>query len=166
MGAAWVALESSSSISVMIIGSTGEGKSSLINLLVGKEKAPTGDGPCGVTFDCSDYETTYLDIKYIFSDTIGLNECDTGTVPHKDAIRKLVSFARSHSQGFNLLIFVMKKGRFTDGFQNNHLIFYETLFNTKVPCILYVSQCEHDTPIDAWYTANSNHLGQFHFKDV
>lgn len=43
------------SISIVIIGAAGQGKSSLINLLVGKEIAKVGDDLDGVTKDISEY---------------------------------------------------------------------------------------------------------------
>lgn len=163
MGAKPGYAESIPSKSIMIIGSTGEGKSSLINLLVGEKVAETGDGPRGVTFQCKDFRAIYDTSCYELADTVGLNESEHGAIPHAEAIKKLLKFAVSHQQGFNSFVFVMKKGRITTSFEKNLLVFYTTLYGKQIPCILYISGCEHDEPMDQWHTTNKQHFTAFGF---
>ena len=101
-----------------------------------------------------------------FSDTVGLNEGERGTVPHQKAVRKIIDFARNHEKGFNLIVLVTRKGRISSNFEKNHLIFYKTLYSEEIPCILYVSGCEHDEPMDQWYTTNEKHFTVFGFAAV
>ncbi|CAF3174167.1 unnamed protein product [Rotaria socialis] len=151
---------------ILIVGSTGEGKSSLINLLMGREVANVNDSADGVTMDCQEYVTKHAETEYHLYDTIGLHEADGGKVPHKNAIEKLVAFAKSHSEGFNLIIFVMAKGRIRHDFEQNHLLFHDTIFCSQAPSILYVNGCEFEKQTGKWVTENAERLKSFQFKDV
>jgi GTPase Era involved in 16S rRNA processing len=151
---------------VMFIGATGEGKSSIINLLIGTDKAKVGDGAHGVTFECQEYTVEHSHINYVLCDTVGLDEGTRGTIPHKEAIRTLVQFVKTYKNGFNLLIFVMKKGRIRADFNENYCVFAETIFSNRVPCVLYVSECEHDDPMDTWRLQNENDLKEYKFSDI
>jgi predicted GTPase len=151
---------------VMFIGSTGEGKSSVINLLMNDNKAKVGDGADGVTFECEDYIAEHSCVTYTLCDTVGLNEGMQGTIPHKEAIHKLLQFAKTYRHGFNLLVFVMKKGRLRADFNENHYVFAQTIFENRVPCVLYVSECEHDEPMNSWYLQNKHDLEEYNFSDI
>ena len=153
---------------VLVVGSTGVGKSSLINLLLGTNEIEVSDGAVGCTFECKDHQITHKDTSYVVSDTVGLNEHDKGKVPHYDAVKKLMIFMQTHMTGFNLLIFVMRKGRITDEFQKNYQLFYELIFTERVSCILYVSQCEECSPMNEWIMreANAAEFQNYKFKEI
>ena len=83
------------------------GKSSIVNLILGKHAAEVSDSAIGCTFK---YEK-YPGPASVLYDTVGLSEGKGGTVAAVDAIRQLVSLLQSLSDGVSLLIFVIKKDR-------------------------------------------------------
>ena len=144
---------------ILIVGGSGEGKSSLINVLCDKKTAETHSGAIGCTFQCADHIVQYRNSTYCLTDTVGFNEPEVGgKVSHKDAIKNLVNFAKKHEEGFHLIVFVMKRGRITKSFKETYDFFYQILFSQEVPCILYLSGSEHDDNMDEWYKHNKSTL--------
>ncbi|CAF1077553.1 unnamed protein product [Didymodactylos carnosus] len=141
---------------VLVIGQTGVGKSSLINLMAGEHVAPMSDSAVGCTFDFNVYQVEYNEEMYELIDTIGLNEGSKGTVTHKDALKKLVRFIKQNKRGFNCVIFVMAKGRVFDSFEKNYYLFYKSLLKEDIPALLYVGHCENDVPMSAWLNNSTN----------
>ncbi|KAJ3891397.1 hypothetical protein GG344DRAFT_65448 [Lentinula edodes] len=82
------------SMNIILFGSTGCGKSSIINMLLGHDAAPTSSGAVGCTFENSEYR---------IYDTTGLDEGDAGTVVSKDALVKLYQLLRNLEDGITLL---------------------------------------------------------------
>lgn len=149
---------------ILIAGGSGEGKSSLVNLLSNENKATVSSGARGCTCECQDFRIRYLDSDYLLTDTVGFNEPDVGgAIPHKEAIKCLIKFAKDHSEGFNLIVFVMKKGRITQSFRSTYDFFYEVLFSEGIPCILYISGGEADDDMDKWYI-NNKQAFEYKFK--
>ncbi|CAF2972840.1 unnamed protein product, partial [Rotaria sp. Silwood2] len=74
----------------MIIGSTGEGKSSLVNMIIRKDAAKVDDGVDGCTFECEAYKTEHNSKSYSIIDTLGLDGSEQGATPHWKAVKQLV----------------------------------------------------------------------------
>lgn len=152
---------------ILVVGGSGEGKSSLINLLAKGIVADVNSGARGCTLKCADFGVNYLDSKYLLTDTVGFNEPEDGAVSHNDAIKCLVNFAKEHSKGFNLIVFVMRKGRITQSFQSTYEFFHKVLFNEEIPCILYLSGSEHDDDMNEWYKHNKGSFDhKYKFSEV
>lgn len=153
---------------ILIVGGSGEGKSSLINLLCDERKAETHSGAIGCTFQCADHIVQYKNSAYLLTDTVGFNEPDAGgKVSHRDAIKCLVNFAKTHEDGFNLIVFVMRRGRITKSFKETYEFFYQVLFSQEVPCVLYLSGSEYDDNMDEWFKHNKSHFEEsFRFLQV
>jgi predicted GTPase len=71
----------------LLIGTSGSGKSSLINYLAGKPLAPVGDDGASCTKDNFFYETTLLNKKLRIFDTQGFN--DTESVPNGNVASRI-----------------------------------------------------------------------------
>ncbi|CAF1254743.1 unnamed protein product [Adineta steineri] len=153
---------------ILIIGQTGVGKSSVVNLLADEKKANVSDAAVGCTFSFDSYHVMHNDQPYELIDTIGLNEGSKGKVIQKEALKKLITFIKQNKRGFNCVLFVIKKGRVDDAFEKNHYLFYKTLLQEKIPAILFVGHCEQDEPMSAWYLQeeNVNFLHPYHFSQV
>jgi len=115
---------------ILIYGTTGVGKSSLIKLITGIQDIKTDGGASGCTKNSDSYtfnfETVFTKSNIemstesekigdcVFYDTAGLNETEIGTVNASDAIKKLFNLVKSLRNGLNLLIYVRKKGAFSN----------------------------------------------------
>ena len=151
---------------IMVVGASGVGKSSLVNLLIGARKADVSDSANACTFSCYDYSTTYNGMSYIISDTVGLCGANTGTIPHKQALKELVTFTRKHQIGFNAFIFVMRKGRIMLSLEQTYMLFFTTMFEGNVPAIIYIAGCEQDEPMDKWGKENAKAFSTYAFKEI
>jgi len=144
---------------ILIIGEAGVGKSSMINVLVDKDVATVSDGAKGCTFQFKTHSYNGNDVaqeSWNFIDTVGLNEAPGGTIDNKTAAKLLIDFMKRNRQGFHGVIMVMKKGRISESFERNHNLFVRTMLNRQVPCILMISHCEEDEPMDNWKYETSN----------
>ncbi|CAF1292946.1 unnamed protein product [Adineta steineri] len=153
---------------ILVIGQTGVGKSSLINLLAGEHVTNDSDSAVGCTFDHVTVRIVHDGQIIELIDTVGLNENSKGTVTDEQAIEKLFEFIRSNQRGFNLLLFVMKKGRLNEMFETNFELFSSVVSSGRIPAVLFISQCESDDPMNIWlkdYT-NQQMINRFHFAEV
>lgn len=80
--------------SIVIFGTTGSGKSSLINILLESEEAPASNDAIGCTATNEDYLFSIDEKKYRIWDTPGLNEGSEGLVPAQVALKNLKSFVK------------------------------------------------------------------------
>jgi predicted GTPase len=153
---------------ILVIGQTGAGKSSLVNLLAGKKVAKVSDGAKGCTFQFETYQVDYNGEIFELIDTVGLNEGTAGTVKPKEAMKMLIKFIKGNKRGFSCILFVMPKGRITDSFEKNHILFCQTLLHGQTPSILFLGHCESDDPMNTWIKNEENKaaLQLYNFSDI
>ncbi|KAF8830347.1 hypothetical protein HHX47_DHR2000506 [Lentinula edodes] len=75
-----------SPFNIILFGSTGCGKSSIVNMLLGREATLMSSGALGYTFENKSYSVTIQRQEYRLYDTTGLDEGTVGTVVSKDAL--------------------------------------------------------------------------------
>ena len=140
---------------IIVFGETGAGKSSLVNMLTGREDAKTGNNAGGVTFNWKKHSADLFDTKYQIFDTVGLNEGNTGTVKGKNAIISLFNLIKSLEDGVNLLVFCMR-GRIKKTTSDNYKLFYEIFCDSKVPILLVVTGLEEleEDELATWWIRN------------
>ena len=140
---------------IIVFGETGAGKSSLVNMLTGREDARTGNDAVGVTFNWTKHSANVFDTQYHIFDTVGLNEGHKGTAKGKDAIINLFKLVESLENGVNLLVFCMR-GRIKKTTSDNYKLFYRIFCDSKVPIILVVTGLEllEEDELDTWWTRN------------
>jgi tRNA U34 5-carboxymethylaminomethyl modifying GTPase MnmE/TrmE len=79
---------------VVLFGEMGAGKSSVVNMLCGQDKAAVSSSASGCTLSSTGYEGAMADQPFTFWDTAGLNEGDIGKVPNMKAVVGLYRLLR------------------------------------------------------------------------
>jgi len=126
---------------VIVFGEAGAGKSSIVNMIVGKDVAKVSSGINGCTFENDAYKATFGHRHFVIYDTAGLNEGDEGRVSHWQAIRGLYTLIRQ-LDGVSLLIYCMR-GRIKKNAKANWDLFNKVICGEKVPIIAIVTGLEN-----------------------
>jgi len=144
-------------LNVIFFGETGAGKSSVINLILGSDKAKVADGQVVVTLESTVYPVKLDGKTYNLYDTAGLGEPSGGTVDNATAVGNLYRLVSdlSYSGGVNLLVFVVCCGRVTGAMRKSYGLFYHGFCDSKVPIVIVVTRCEYVEPtMDRWWIDN------------
>jgi GTP-binding protein EngB required for normal cell division len=139
---------------VLVFGSTGTGKTSLCNELTGQQMMANSSAR-GNTFETHTYDP-FSDGKntFVITDTVGLNESSSGTVPAKEAAAQLVNLLAEAKDGFSILVHVFRIPRVTEAHDKNYQFFVTEMTQGNIPVILIATGCENEEPMSAW--ANDN----------
>lgn len=157
-----VASPSASSVHnrVLVIGSTGAGKSTLINALVGHDVMDTSSDAMGCTGYYSSVVTQHNKVEYEFIDTVGVNEPEEGTVSRSEALKLFFKFLKDNKEGFNLIIFCTREGRMTEESKSTYEIMVKKLYSSSEdgkapPVLIFVGGMflDYDTP-QTWCEKN------------
>ena len=154
---------------LLVIGTAGAGKSSLINLLAGKTITEVNDGTrsCAFTYDV--YKIKYGQYPLEITDAIGLDtypESDS-QVQRLETLKNLIRFIKRNGRGFTCIIFVMQKGRIPDGFEQYYNTIFKYILRSLPPAVLFVNHCESDNPVDEWRSRNGEHIcGNYKFDEI
>lgn len=135
---------------VLVIGTTGVGKSSMINLLANGKVAPVSDNATGCTSQIQSYSIQHDNTQYEFIDTVGLNPSSGGPVDDRKSLSDLLNYIKKHDQGFHCVLFVTRKGRIGTMFHENYFIVVKCFIRKQIPIILVVTGCESDDTLDNW----------------
>ena len=141
---------------ILLFGSHGAGKSSLINMLAGQEASRTSDqgypvfGHRGYTIDVGGREVVVWDV-------VGLQlnkEHVDGEAISDDAARNLHHLVRSVHGGLNLLIHCINAKRPNEALDVDYEAFYRIIGGRKVPIVLIVTGLEDQDPMEGWWKLN------------
>ncbi|KAG2143269.1 P-loop containing nucleoside triphosphate hydrolase protein [Suillus cothurnatus] len=142
---------------IVIFGETGVGKSSLINLIAGKDIAPTSPDALPCTTEEHAYEVDIRGQRYILHDTVGLGEGSHGSMPTDVApAKKLKYFLRRMSQqdGLHLLVYCVRGSRATRALRHSYETFAAAIAGMTVSVVLAVT-CIDDLPeAGDWWRRN------------
>lgn len=143
---------------ILVFGGTGQGKSSLINVLTDSERAAVSDRADGETFKTTPYSVKREGCNYTFLDTVGLGEFDGAgaRVEGKAAFSHLWKLLMD-KEGFNLAIMV-QRGRLTEAqFRNNYDVFVGLICKEAgIPVILAKTGLESRWNPETWLTEDTN----------
>ena len=146
---------------VIIFGETGAGKSSLVNLIAGKDLAEMSSRAIGCTFQSAQFTVNIGDKKFDLHDTAGLDEGQSGTVTKHDAIVQCYKLLRKLHNGVSLLIFCMRAPRIKESCVQNWKLFRDIICQKEIPVILAVTGLENLESMDDWWTENKDHFRRY-----
>jgi len=159
---------SMSAKNIVIFGESGVGKSSIINLLAGKQVARTSPDVKNCTLRYEAYDVPIKGVQCRIYDTAGVDGKYMDPGGFLDAIinaDKLMK-ALKNKGGVHLLLYCIKAGRISPTFVTNYRLFYEFFFEEKVPVALIVTHLEREDPMDDWYTRNKGSFDRHAVKYV
>lgn len=147
---------------VLIVGETGVGKSSVINLIAGEQLADVSSSANGCTMEATSYDIVLTDNQGLghhvrLFDTIGLNEPSLSKNDYLTAIEKanMLITQLQRTGGIRLLIFCIRGGRITAVTQNNYHLFRDILCQNQVPVAFVITGMESEHPMDSWWNRNA-----------
>jgi len=153
---------------IVLFGETGVGKSSVINLIAGKDVAKVSSDVDGCTMASTAYNISLRNQNIRIFDTVGLEEPQMGVNGYLAAIEKAYQLIISLSEagGVHLLLFCMRGGRITATVQSNYRLFCEFLCNKKVPVALIFTGLERETVMEDWWKRNESNIKKYGIHSV
>jgi len=139
---------------IVLFGQTGAGKSSLVNLMAGGERAQTSLGTERCTMHWEEHPIAFDECNYKVFDTVGLEEPQLGIKEYLNVIvnaRSLIT-KLDNEGGIDLLLFCVRAGRLSATLQNNYRLFYEWLCEKKVPIVIVITGLEREVNMEDWWT--------------
>ncbi|KAG6331550.1 hypothetical protein ID866_7542 [Astraeus odoratus] len=163
-----VFVDYASVINIILFGQTGVGKSSVVNLIAGKNVAGVGGDAMICTMNSAKHEFAVGSHSFRIWDTVGFDEPDISSQGFIPAIGKAYQLIRevTGAGGINLLLFCMRGSRVTVTTQSNYRLFYEVLCDKKVPIGLVITHLEHEDDMEDFWRKNEDALTQFGIKSV
>jgi tRNA U34 5-carboxymethylaminomethyl modifying GTPase MnmE/TrmE len=154
---------------IVIFGETGAGKSSVINLMAGKQIAHISPDSHRCTLHWTEHPITFENgTRYKVFDTVGLEEPRLQTKDYLTAISNAYGLINTLKErgGIDLLLFCIRGGRVTATLQNNYRLFFEFLCEEEVPLVLVVTNLEREVNMEDWYTRNVSHLEKHNIRSA
>lgn len=146
---------------VVVFGESGVGKSSVINMIAGKDITQTSNNTAGCTFRHQCHQILLGGLSVNLWDTVGLDEGTEGTVPAAQAEGSLKAFLRQITRwdGIDLLLYCIRGTRVRQALLRNYNIFYTAICRKKVPVALVVTGLEnYEGDMEAWWTEHEKDL--------
>ncbi|KIK80762.1 hypothetical protein PAXRUDRAFT_15612 [Paxillus rubicundulus Ve08.2h10] len=158
----------SHSLNIILFGETGVGKSSVINLIAGRQVADVSSDVNGCTMSSIHHNFIVGKCQFHIWDTIGLEEPREGVNGYLPAIHKAYNLIQEllAQGGVDLLLFCMRGNRVTATTQSNYRLFYEGLCGSKVPIALVITHLERESVMEDWWTRNIKSLEKYEMKSA
>lgn len=155
---------------ILVVGETGVGKSSVINLIAGEQLADVSSSASGCTMEATSYDLVLSDRQehghhIRLFDTVGLNEPHLSKNDYLTAIEKanVLITQLLRTGGIRLLIFCIRGGRITSVTQSNYRLFCDILCQNQVPVAFVITGMENEQPMEGWWNRN---VGLFERSDL
>ncbi|KAG1831906.1 P-loop containing nucleoside triphosphate hydrolase protein [Suillus subalutaceus] len=148
---------------IVLFGEAGAGKSSVVNLMAGKDIAHTSPGMQRCTLQWREYPIEFDGVSYKVFDTVGLEEPQLGIKEYLESVEnayRLIKKLESEG-GIDLLLFCMRAGRVSGMLQSNYRLFHEFLCEKKVPIVLVITNLEREQRMEDWWDREHAHLDKY-----
>jgi len=155
---------------VVFIGETGSGKSSVINLIAGRECATVSPDAMPCTGDFASYEVSMEERTYRLWDTPGLNKPASGFLNLKSmfgrratsttgSLKRFLQERHRHGE-LDLLVFCVQGGRASEGMSKAYRMFCHATRQIGIPVVIAITRLEKTQPtMDVWWDENEGSLG-------
>lgn len=153
-----MSLQPSSYYNILVFGERGVGKSSVINMIAGKDVASvSSDANAGTSaFESSMYNEASQDMPLKFWETEGIDGGASGDLAATTAASYLYDLIQHLKDGVSLLVFCVRGPRVTGNDARNFQIFHEKIFQKRVSIILVLTGLEAEDEIDDWWAKNEH----------
>ncbi|KAG6329331.1 hypothetical protein ID866_9758 [Astraeus odoratus] len=144
----------------ILIGETGVGKSSVVNLLAGDAVAEVSSGVDVCTVKAKEYTVNVDSMCVNIWDTPGLDQPETVTDSHVSAIEQACYLIKKLKEagGIDLLVLCIRGRRPTRATLNIYWLFYEALCGQQVPIAFVITYLEHQVEMESWWTRNEESI--------
>ncbi|KIJ10293.1 hypothetical protein PAXINDRAFT_86255, partial [Paxillus involutus ATCC 200175] len=150
---------------IILFGESDVGKSSVINLIAGKEIAKVSSDVDDCTMASTAYDLTVDNKSIRIFDTVGLEEPEMGVNGYLAAIEKAYQLILSLSEagGVHLLLLCLRAGRMaiTATVESNYRLFCEFLCRNKVPIALVFTGLEREARMEDWWERNRSNIMKY-----
>lgn len=131
-------------VNILLMGVTGSGKSSVVNLLANKEVTETGSGGLSVT--------TTMERHSIKCDDLTMEITDTGT-----DFSDFITHTQTVNPSYNLVLYVLSQGPASGGWRAQMDFIKQTL-GKDIPILAVINNCENQNPMNTWGEQNRKFL--------
>jgi predicted GTPase len=139
---------------IVLFGEAGAGKSSVVNLMAGKEVAATSNDMQRCTLHWQDHAIDFGGESYTVFDTVGLEKPQLGISGYLDSVENVYRLIKELDQqgGIDLLLFCIRAGgRLSPAIQSNYRLFHEFLCEKKVPIVIVFTHLERELRMEDWW---------------
>lgn len=141
---------------IVVFGSSNVGKTSMLNALTNSSNE-ISNAAIGTTFQTVKFPLHERNgVLYEFLDTAGLNETINGLVTPNDACDKILDLITECTEGFHLLILVVRIGTILQADKANYDMFVTELTNKQIPVLCVITGCENVEPEMMTYVKNNS----------
>jgi tRNA U34 5-carboxymethylaminomethyl modifying GTPase MnmE/TrmE len=141
---------------IVLFGEAGVGKSSIINMLMGKEVAKATNDGQACTLQNESYELNIDDAAFRIHDTTGLSDSESVRVPSKGAVVQLFKLLRKLDDGVSLLVYCMRAPRIREAAKHNWNLFYDIICRRKVAIVMVITGLENEENMNGWMEKSDN----------
>ncbi|KAH7919384.1 hypothetical protein BV22DRAFT_967174, partial [Leucogyrophana mollusca] len=151
---------------IVIFGATGVGKSSLVNLIAGKNIAETSNGARVCTLGARNYTMNINGHILRLHDTSGFTSVgDNDNILAVEKAYRLIMQLESESD-IHLLLFCMRNERISTATVNNYHLVFNILHGQTIPVIFVVTNSENEPSMENWWERHEKTLEKFGMRNA